>query len=88
MLTLDKKITVHQLATMLSTSKNVLFPDHNHLLTTGDEDPTLIFIRGPAKEIFKVKGHQQWWLGGGYDLERGQFLEVDSMVLSWRIVAF
>ena len=58
---------------MLSTSKNVLFPDHNHLLTTGAEDLTLIFVRGPAKELFKVKGHQQQWLAGGYDLEIGYF---------------
>ena len=27
--------------TMLATSKNVLFPGHNHLLTTGDDDLTL-----------------------------------------------
>ena len=26
---------------MLATSKNVLFPGHNHLLTTGADDPTL-----------------------------------------------
>ena len=26
---------------MLSTSKNVLFPDQNHLLTTGADDPSL-----------------------------------------------
>ena len=26
---------------MLATSKNVLFPGHNHLLTTGPDDPTL-----------------------------------------------
>ena len=39
--TLGKKNTIHQLTTMLSTSKNVLFPDHNHLLTTGADDPTL-----------------------------------------------
>ena len=31
----------HQLITMLSTSKNVLFPGHNHFLTTGADDPTL-----------------------------------------------
>ena len=29
------KSTIHQVATMLATSKNVLFPGHNHLLTTG-----------------------------------------------------
>ena len=27
--------TIHQVTTMLATSKNVLFPGHNHLLTTG-----------------------------------------------------
>ena len=36
-----KKATIHQLTTKLSTSKNVLFPGHNHLLTTGADDPTL-----------------------------------------------
>ena len=35
------KATIHQLATMLCTSKNVLFPGHNHLLTTRADDPTL-----------------------------------------------
>ena len=29
------------LSTMLATSKNVLFPGHNHLLTTSTDDPTL-----------------------------------------------
>ena len=29
-----KKSTIHQLTTMLATSKNVLLPSHNHLLTT------------------------------------------------------
>ena len=28
-----QKATIHQVTTMLATSKNVLFPDHNHLLT-------------------------------------------------------
>ena len=36
-----KKATIHQLTTMLSTFKNVLFPGHNHLQTTGVDDPTL-----------------------------------------------
>ena len=30
---------------MLATSKNVLFPSHNHLLTTGTDDPTLVIAR-------------------------------------------
>ena len=38
-----KKNTIHQVTTMLSTSKYVLFPVHNHLLTTGAsaDDPSL-----------------------------------------------
>ena len=36
-----KTATIHQLTTMLSTSKYVLFRGHNHLLTTGADDPTL-----------------------------------------------
>ena len=39
--TLRKKATIHQVTTLLATSKNVLFPGHNHLLTTGTDDPTL-----------------------------------------------
>ena len=50
---------------MLATSKNVLFPDHNHLLTTGTDDPSL----AGARVIIKVLGHQYRWLAGGYDLE-------------------
>ena len=38
---------------MLATSKNVIFPGHNHLLTTGDDDPSLT----GALAIIKVKGH-------------------------------
>ena len=34
-----KKATIHQVTTMLTTSKNVLFPGHNHLLTTGTDKP-------------------------------------------------
>ena len=39
--TLGKHATIHQVNTMLATSKNVLFPGHNHLLTTGTDDLTL-----------------------------------------------
>ena len=31
--TLRKKVTIHQITTMLANSKNVLFPGHNHLIT-------------------------------------------------------
>ena len=47
----SKKKTIHQLTTMLSTSKNVLFLGHNHLLTTGADDLTLWW--SPE--------HQCWW---------------------------
>ena len=36
--TLSKKATIHQVATMLATSKNVLFPSHNHMLATCADD--------------------------------------------------
>ena len=29
---------------MLATSQNVLFPGHNHLLTTGTNDPSLLLV--------------------------------------------
>ena len=54
---------------MLATSKNVLFPHHNHLLTTGSDDPSLAGTRA----MIKVSGHQYRWLAGGYDLEMDIF---------------
>ena len=36
-----QKNTIHQEITMLATSKNVLFPGHNHLLTNSADDPSL-----------------------------------------------
>ena len=54
---------------MLATSKNALFPGHNHLLTTGTDDSTLITAQASARVIIKVKGHQHRWLAGGYNLE-------------------
>ena len=50
---------------MISTSKNLLFPGHNHLLTTGVDDPSL----ATAQAIIQVLGHQHRWLADGYDLE-------------------
>ena len=69
---LRKKATIHQVTTMLTTSKNVLFPGQNHLLTTNTDDPSL----AGTQEIIKVSGHQHRWLAGGYniyDLEIGHF---------------
>ena len=39
--TLRQKATIGQITTMQATSKNVLFAGHNHLLTTGTDDPSL-----------------------------------------------
>ena len=50
---MHKKNTIHQVTTMLATSKNVLFPGHNHLLTTGTDNPSL----PGAQAIVKVSGH-------------------------------
>ena len=56
---------------MPATSKNVLFPSHDLLLTTGTDDPSLA---GDCA-IIKVSGHQYRWLAGGYDLEIGHILK-------------
>ena len=65
-----QKATIHHVTTMLATSKNVLLPGHNQLLTLGTSDWSLI----GAKVIIKVSGYQYWWLAGGYDLEIGLFI--------------
>ena len=62
-----QKATIHQVSTTLTTSKVVLFPGRNNLLTTGTDDPTL----SPKRQ--RVKGHQYWLLEGDYDLEIGHF---------------
>ena len=67
--TLRKKATIHQLTTMLFTSKNLLFPGYNHMLTTGADDPSLWL----SSKSQLVKGHQHGWLEGGYDLEIEHF---------------
>ena len=69
-----QKATIHQVTTMLATSKNILFPGHNHLLTIGADDPdSVIVARVLVRVIIKVKGHHHRWLVGGYDLEIGHF---------------
>ena len=54
----------HSIKKPLSTSKNVLFPGHSHLLTTGGDDPIITYT---------VKGHQHQWLAGGNNPELGHF---------------
>ena len=81
--TLCKKSTIHQVTVILSTSRKVIFPGHNHLLTTSADDPSL-----GARVIITVKGHQYrwltWWLSPG----NRAILEVANMVVTWWIVAF
>ena len=64
-----EKNTIDQVATMLTTSKNALFPGHSQLLTTGTDDPSLSGAQG----MIKVSGHQYRWLAGSYDLDIGHF---------------
>ena len=64
-----QKATTYWVTTVLATSKNVLFPAHNHLLTTSTDDPSF----AGARVIIIVLGHQYWWLTVGYDLEIGPF---------------
>ena len=45
--------------------------------------PIFIYNAG-ARSIFKVSGHQHWWLAGGYDLEMRYFWRW----IAWWIVAF
>ena len=54
---------------MLATSKNVLFPGHNHLPNNSADDPSL----AGTWAIIKVSSHKYQWLAGGYDLEIGHF---------------
>ena len=67
--TLHKKATIHQVTTLQDTSKHVLFPGHNHLLTTGTDGPSLT----GTQAIIEVSSHQYRWFAGGYDLELGHF---------------
>ena len=69
-----KKPLATSFTIMLATSKSVLVPGHNHLLTTGTDDPTLWL--SPEHQhvwIIEVKGRQYRWLAGGFDLEIGHF---------------
>ena len=54
--TQHKKATIHQVTTMLATSENLLFPDHDHLLTTSADDPT-VWLLPERGLVIKVKGH-------------------------------
>ena len=62
-----QKATIHQVTTMLATTKNVVFPSHNHLLTTVTNDLTL--WSSPKRQL----RHQYQWLADGDDLDIGHF---------------
>ena len=82
---LCKKATIHQVITMQATSKNVLFPGHNHLLTTGTDDPSLVcWCSGDNQSVWSSVSVVSRWLWPGYRT----FLEVVSMVATRLIVAF
>ena len=79
---------IHQVTTMLATSKNVLFPCHNHLLTIG-----LITLH--------FNYHPRWCSGNNQSVGLSvpvvsrwlwpgnrTFLELASMVVTWWTVAF
>ena len=59
---LRKKTTIHQVTTMLATSKNVLFPGHNHLLTTVTDDPTLWLL--PERQFKSFGSSAIYWVYG------------------------
>ena len=69
---------MHQVTTVLATSKNVLFPGHNHLLTTGTDDPliagarAIISVRSSVAVVSRLLRHRN-----------RTFLEVASMVVTW-----
>ena len=60
-----KKAIIHQVTTILATFKNVLFPGHNHLLTTSTDDPSCIhWCSGDNQSV------QSSAPAVGYDLEK------------------
>ena len=58
--TLHKNTTIHQVTTMLATSKNVIFSGHNHLLTTGPDDLTLWLSPECLLEVATMVA--AWWI--------------------------
>ena len=83
------KNTIHPVTTMLSATKNGLFPGHK-LLTTGANHrcwwpsaDTLVIAWAPVSEGSSAPMVSRWLRPGNRTL-----LEVDSMVVSWWIVFF
>ena len=76
-----KKAPIHEVTTMLAISKKVLFPGHNHLLTTGTDD--LALWLSPERQRVICTGVSRWLWSGNRP-----FLEVAGTVVTWWIVAF
>ena len=66
---------------MLATSKNVLIPGHNHLLTIGTNSH---WHSGDNQSEGSSVPVVSRWLGPG----NRTFLEVANMVVTWCILAF
>ena len=65
---------------MLTTSENVRFPDHNHLPTTGTDDPSLnLWHSGDNQSVGSSARAVRRWLYPGNQT----FSEVVSMVVTW-----
>ena len=71
-----KKATMHHVTTMLVTSKNVLFPGHNYLLTTGTDD--LILWLSPKYQLVWKSGQKRW---PGKDQVRSTLAQANTL---WR----
>ena len=76
-----KNPTIHQITTMLATSK-VLIPGHNHLLAMGTDDP-LLHLGNNQSVGLSVPVVNRWLWPGIMT-----FLEVASIVVNWWTVAF
>ena len=78
--------TIHQLTTMLSTAKNVLFSGHNHLLATGADDPHFNYPKCLVISIGRLQVVMTWKKVIFRGCEHGGYL-VDSgflrSVLLW-----
>ena len=70
-----EQTTIYQVTTMLATSKNVLSPGYNHLITIGPD--TLIMAWAPASEGSWVLVVRLLWP------RNRTFLEAASIVVTW-----
>ena len=68
-----KKKTIHQVTTLLATSKDILFPGHNQLLTTSADDLALDHLhwrsanhQSEGSSAPVVSRWLAWWLPGGW----------------------